>query len=68
MNDAYGKNFTSRLSNIKISKQPYIVSACFCRGGFGYLKKNVKGFNNASKASVFLLLTDLDTTECAPTL
>jgi hypothetical protein len=53
---------------IKTSKQPYIVGACFCRGGFGYLKKNVKGFNNASKASVFLLLTDLDTTECAPTL
>ena len=53
---------------LKTSKQSYIVGACFCRGGSGYLKKNIKGFNNASKATVFLLLTDLDTTECAPTL
>ncbi|KPA10390.1 hypothetical protein MHK_009402 [Candidatus Magnetomorum sp. HK-1] len=50
------------------SKRSYIFGACFCRGGSGYLKKNIRGFNNASKASVFLLLTDLDTTECAPTL
>jgi len=53
---------------LNASKRLYIVGACFCRGGSGYIKKNIRGFNNASKASVFLLLTDLDTTECAPTL
>jgi len=53
---------------LQTSKHSYIVGACFCRGASGYLKKNIKGFNNASKATTFLLLTDLDTTECAPTL
>lgn len=44
------------------------VANCFGHGGFGYLKKSVKGFNNAAKGIPFLLLTDLDKDECAPSL
>jgi len=36
--------------------------------GAGYIKKKIKGFNHAAKGMPFLVLTDLDTGECAPTL
>lgn len=52
----------------EILKFPYVIGACFKKQGFGYLKKNVRGFNNAAKGKVFMLLTDLDKAECAPTL
>lgn len=50
------------------SEQPYIIGSCFSRGGFGYLKKSIRGFNNAAKGIPFLVLTDLDRTGCAPML
>lgn len=34
--------------------------------GFGYLKRNISGFNKASKGMPYLILTDLDDEECAP--
>lgn len=37
-------------------------------GGFGYIKRNIKGFNEASKGYPFFVLTDLDAYECAPAL
>jgi hypothetical protein len=46
----------------------YSVRTVYDRGGFGYLKKKAPAFNNASKAVPFLLLTDLDAHECAPSL
>ena len=46
----------------------YDIGAVYCRGGFGYLKKQTASFNNAAKAGPFLLLTDLDQYPCAPTL
>ena len=46
----------------------YLVGTCYKRGGSGYLKKNIRGFNNATKGMPFLLLTDLDREECAPKL
>jgi len=46
----------------------YMIGTCLKRQGFGYLKRNVRGFNNAAKGKAFLLLTDLDKTECAPSL
>jgi hypothetical protein len=52
----------------KILPDRYVVGDHCMRGGFGYLKKNIRGFNNASKGMPFLVLTDLDTGECAPTL
>jgi hypothetical protein len=44
------------------------IGAVYGNRGFGYLKKRVAGFNNASKACPFLLLTDLDRCPCAPAL
>jgi len=34
--------------------------------GFGYIKKRIHNFNQASKTMPFFILTDLDTTTCAP--
>jgi hypothetical protein len=50
------------------SGKPYAVGACFSSRGFGYLKKKLEGFNHAAKGTPFLVLTDLDQTECAPVL
>jgi len=49
------------------SGRGYAVGSCYTRQGAGYLKKNVRGFNNAAKGTPFLL-TDLDTAGCAPEL
>ncbi len=46
----------------------------FCIGyklhgrGWVYLKKNIAGFNKASKGMPYLVLTDLDNRECAPSM
>ncbi len=53
---------------LKSSGREYIVQRCFMKEGFGYLKKQVSAFNHAAKITPFLLLTDLDTTECPPVL
>lgn len=50
------------------SGRPFAVGTCYCRGGFGYLKTKIAGFNNAAKGVPFLMLTDLDQEECAPSL
>jgi len=44
------------------------IGRCYRRSGSGYLKKNIRGFNHASKGMPFLVLTDLDRGECAPKL
>ena len=36
--------------------------------GNSYIKKNIRGFNNASSGIPFLILTDLDQYECPPEL
>ncbi len=50
------------------SERSYVVGSCFLKGGYGYLKKSIRGFNNASKGTPFLILTDLDKAECPPEL
>jgi len=52
----------------KILPDRYVVGNRYMRGGFGYLKKNIHEFNIAAKGMPFLVLTDLDLAECAPTL
>ena len=42
----------------------YAIGPVFSQGGYGYLKKQARAFNNAAKACPFLLLTDLDRTPC----
>jgi hypothetical protein len=46
----------------------YGVGAVHNGGGFGWIKKKIKDFNSAAKGMPYLVLTDLDTCECAPTL
>ncbi|NVM22149.1 MAG: hypothetical protein HWN68_10270 [Desulfobacterales bacterium] len=50
------------------SGRHYAVGTCFGHYGFGYLKKRVNGFNNAAQGTPFLVLTDLDQTDCPPVL
>ncbi len=49
------------------SGHSYEVGCCFHGRGYGYIKRNISGFNNAAKGMPFLVLTDLDVEECAPT-
>lgn len=46
----------------------YAIGAVFKKGGFGYLKRMVRAFNNLAKECPVLLLTDLDLRPCAPEL
>ena len=45
-----------------------VVGSTYRRGGSGYLKRSMKGFNNAARITPFLVLADLDTVDCAPEL
>ena len=46
----------------------YVVRTIYNRGGYGYLKQNINGFNNAAKGVPFLIGTDLDQYPCPPAL
>lgn len=46
------------------SRSTYSIGNCYGQSGFGYLKKTIHGFNNAAKGTPFLVLTDLDRSEC----
>jgi hypothetical protein len=50
------------------SPRDYFVGTCYMRQGSGYLRKMIKGFNNAAKSTPFFVLTDLDRSECPPAL
>ncbi len=50
------------------SGKRFIIDACYGKKGSGYLKKRIEGFNEAARIKPFLILTDLDNTECAPSL
>ncbi len=53
---------------LRHSEKPYSVGDCLQRGGFGYIKRNISGFNRAAQGRPFFILTDLDRNECAPNL
>ncbi len=54
---------------ISQSGRLYAVGFCYSRGGYGYLKDKINGFNNAAKGGTpFFVLTDLDKTACPPEL
>ncbi len=44
----------------------YQIGDRFHGHGAGFLKKRIKGFNQAARGMPYLILTDLDTDECAP--
>jgi hypothetical protein len=48
------------------SGRAYDIGYCFRRGGFGYLKTKITGFNEAAKVIPFFVLTDLDQHVCPP--
>lgn len=65
--------FEDQISEFVMTKladkaQKFFISNSYSEGGFGYIKKNIAGFNEASKGYPFFVLTDLDTVDCAPTL
>lgn len=49
-----------------LSNKRFLVGTLFHGRGFGSLKRNIIGFNKASKGMPYLILTDLDDEECAP--
>jgi hypothetical protein len=49
---------------LKQSGRDYLVGNCYQRRGFGYLKKTIRGFNQAARGTPFLVLTDLDQGIC----
>ena len=53
---------------LEYTRRPFAVGPVFSRGGFGYLRRNVHGWNAAAKGSPLLLLTDLDSEACPPAL
>ena len=53
---------------LQASGRPYHVGAVYGRKGFGYIKGRIEGFNQAAKGRPYLVMTDLDQTECPPTL
>ncbi len=46
----------------------YEVLHCYRRGGYGYLKTHIFGWNAAAQITPFFVLTDLDRNECPVTL
>jgi hypothetical protein len=42
----------------------YAIGTAYRRGGFGYLRRTIHGWNSAAKGIPFIVLTDLDASEC----
>ncbi|MCX6901909.1 MAG: hypothetical protein NTW03_00195, partial [Verrucomicrobia bacterium] len=42
----------------------YEIGAVYRKGGYGYLRSKLSGFNNAAKGMPYLVLTDLDQRPC----
>lgn len=47
-----------------VSGNQYYVGSCHCEGGFGYLKKIIRGLNHAAEGTPWIILTDLDSRAC----
>lgn len=46
----------------------YATKTVYNRGGYGYLRRTIEGFNNAAKGTPFLVATDLDRYDCPAAL
>jgi hypothetical protein len=46
----------------------YAARTIYNRGGYGYLRSKINGFNNGAKGTPFWVATDLDDSECPPAL
>jgi hypothetical protein len=58
----------SLLRRVLEERQAYAVGTVYKQGGFGYLRKKAAAFNNRARGNPVLLLTDLDSQDCAPGL
>jgi len=53
---------------LELSPKELRIHLVFGLEGYGYLRKKAGSFNQASKGTPYLLLTDLDANPCPPTL
>ncbi|MFP4470089.1 MAG: hypothetical protein ACLFPE_05375 [Bacteroidales bacterium] len=60
--DSLSEIVLTRIINLFPGK--YNIQHCYGEQGYGYLKSSIRGFNQASKITPFLVLTDLDRYEC----
>ncbi|HXM24240.1 MAG TPA: hypothetical protein VN948_23495 [Terriglobales bacterium] len=56
------------LKILKTIPTGYATQTIYNRGGYGYLRRTINGFNNAAKGTPFLVGTDLDRYECPSAL
>jgi hypothetical protein len=56
------------LLRILVETGRYAVGTAYRRGGFGYLRRTIHGWNSAAKGIPFVVLTGLDTGGCPPEL
>ena len=47
---------------------PWAIGTVYGRGGIGYLRKMITGFNRAARGIPFVVLADIDRAPCAPEL
>jgi len=64
--DALSEAVARRL--LSTYRSDFDVIRCYGRNGSGLLRKRIGSWNQAAKRLPFLVLTDLDRDECAPTL
>lgn len=53
---------------LRLMRRRFAIQSCFRKGGYGYLKKTVRGWNAAAASVPFVMLTDLDNHPCATSL
>lgn len=66
MEDALSEAVVQKV--LRNSQREYAPRTIYNRGGYGYLRRIIPGFNNAAKGTPFLVLTDLDTYDCPASL
>lgn len=52
------------LKLLAVANRSYHVGATYRRGGFGYLRRTINGWNAAARGKPFVVLTDLDDAPC----
>ena len=53
---------------LRFVERGYAIGHAYRRGGFGYLRRTVGGWNRAARSVPFIVLTDLDQHLCATSL
>lgn len=56
------------LKLLEVANRSFHVGTTYRRGGFGYLRRTINGWNAAAKGRPFIVLTDLDDGKCPSAL